>query len=723
VAIVARLKSLPAAWLGTAARAPRTIVVAAGTAAGFVSLSLALAAPPAGAVVTEVGGANFGLQPRSEPSTLVSESTPSAEPELFANASGNPVVHGDQIFAVYWDPTDHYHGDWQSLIDTFLQKMGAASGSLASVFAVDAQYTDRSNQPAYYHYTFRGAYTDTDAYPAAGCTDPKPLEAKDRITCLSDKQVQEELSGFIAGHGLPKGMGDVYYLLTPPGVTVCLDGGTVAGHCSDFAGGKGEPSYEHSFCSYHAAISPTAPVLGDGNTILYGMIPWTAGGLGDTHLTAADESLNGVACQDGGFDPSSTPIPEKKEKQREKSAKEETEFKEKSKEEQKKQEEAEALQGPHQQEPNQAPCPTSDGGCDFGLADLITNQIAVEQQNIVTDPLLDAWQDPARNEATDECRNRFLPTIGGGSSAGEFTKAGTLFNQLLDGGSYYLNDAFSLAAWRLPYPGVECLPGVALVPQFTAPNQVNAGEIVGFDGMESDISLDAAFSYTAGGPPQANYATYLWSFGDGTPGVAGYAPGAPACSSPWLSPCAASVFHAYAYGGTYRVTLTVTDVGGDSSTGSHLVTVVGPPPPASAGPGAAGAGGGAKPAPVPRVTAVAASHSLRNALRKGLSVRYSVNERVAGRFEVLIASSLARRLGLHGAPATGLAPGTPPQVVIGQAILVTTGGGTSIAHIQFGKRTASRLGRLHGVTVLLRLVVKNASAQSATVLTSVTLSH
>ena len=44
-------------------------------------------------------------------------------------------------------------------------------------------------------------------------------------------------------------------------------------------------------------------------------------------------------------------------------------------------------------------------------------------------------------------------------------------------------------------------------------------------------------------------------------------------------------------------------------------------------------------------------------LRSGLVVRYSVNEQVAGRFEVLLASSIARRIGLHGAPATGLAKG------------------------------------------------------------------
>ena len=60
----------------------------------------------------------------------------------------------------------------------FLGEVGAAGGQLASVFAVDAQYTDKPNQPAASASSFRGAYTDTDPYPAAnGCVDPHRLES------------------------------------------------------------------------------------------------------------------------------------------------------------------------------------------------------------------------------------------------------------------------------------------------------------------------------------------------------------------------------------------------------------------------------------------------------------------------------------------------------------------------------------------------------------------
>ena len=503
-------------------------------------------------------------------------------------------------------------------------------------------------------------------------------------------------------------MGAIFYLLTPPGVTVCLDGGGPNGHCSDYEGLPGETSYENSFCSYHSDINPGNPADGSSSTILYAAIPWVAGGFGDGHLAAVDQtSSDGYMCQDGGWEPSTTRPLEKYEKTKEKKietkvekeAKEKEELehpknkeeKEEAEEKEKEAEKAALLEGPHQQEPNQVSCPSPDGYCDTGLADVIISQIGSEQQNIVTDPLLDSWKDTYGNEATDECRDFFANgPLGGSVTASPETYAGTLFNQLWGGGSYYLNNAFNLAALKLPYPGVPCLGGVDLEPKFTAPNPVNYGEVVGFDGMESDLTLNEGTVY-AGTTPKVTYATYKWNFGDGSSEVTGYAPGAATANSPeaspcptWLTPCAASVYHSYQYGGTYEVTLTITDTGGNTASFSEKITVDGPSAPvqpsgggssggsagagATTGSGSTGAATGlpvtpattgvpAKPPiPGPVASAAVVSRSLSTVLKKGLVISYSVNEQVAGQFQVLLASSLAKRIGLHGAPATGLAP-------------------------------------------------------------------
>ncbi len=754
------------------------------------SLALALLAAPASALVLTVEGTEAGLQPRS---TWLGSSQINTEHPLdawgFANSQGNAIVSSSRTYAVYWDPTDHYHGDWQHVINVFLQSIGASSGSLGNVFAVDAQYTDAANEHALFKSTFQGAYTDTDAYPASGCEDPHPMAAVDRIgaeesphhfapVCLTDQQLKKELETYISQHSLPKGMSTIFYLLTPPGVTVCLDKGGPEGHCSDFTGTIDEleeyekkreeaeknhevftetelyKSYKRSFCSYHSDIS-TSNSAGGENTILYGVIPWTAGGLGDPHLELADQTSE-YACQDGGWDP--TKPPSKREKKKEKSTKENEEFLEKTLEQQEEAIEAELLEGPHPEEPNQVKCPSSDGGCDVGLADLITNEIAMEQQDIVTDPLLDGWQDPHGNEVSDECRNDYAPIIGGNAGAQEISDAGTLYNQGFQGNNYYLNDAFNLAALELPYPGVPCLTGVSLLPQFTAPNPVNVNEIVGFDGMESDISLDADTVFSKG-ESHIGYPTYTWNFGDGSAPVTGFAPGAPLVNSPgispcgapqWEAPCAASAYHSYQYGGKYEVSLTVTDTGGNTATVTEPVTVVGPPPPSaeptptptptpsttpaptpSAGSGGAGGSGpGSGPAgqtstaPAPVLGAAVTSKSLKKALKSGLPVHYSTNEQVAGKIEVLLESSLAKRLHVTGAPAVGLPAGTPKSIVVGSAVLVTTRAGHGTIRIKFSSHAKARLKRVHRLKVMLRLFARNASRptpQTTTMLSTVVL--
>lgn len=749
--------------------------------------ALLLMAVPAGAVVTKVTEGSetttVGLQPREVARYWTGnlkwngrgkrETEVNTPAESFNNnpkhpGHPGPVMHSVATYAVYWDPQDYYHGDWQELIDGFLAKLESASGQLASVFAVDEQYTDATDKPAAGGSSFRGAYTDTNPYPETteNCVDPHPwtfgvplLMSAHEPVCLTDKQIRAQLKTFISEQrGLPKGMDTIYYVMTPPGVTVCLDGGGSTGHCSDFNGTieeveadekaieealaknetPSEPavykSYKQSFCSYHSDINPSGE-SGGPETVLYAVIPWIAGGAGDEHLTRAEWN-QGYDCQDGGFEQGIRPDGELQEKEPE----------------------------PKEQEPNQLGAERGpDGSFDHGLADLIINQIAVEQQDTITDPLLDGWQDPEGNEVTDECRNSFFKTTGGSVTANPWTLAGTLYNQSYEGGNYYINDTFNLAGQErlrpgveypgLSYPGIPCLHDVVLEPKFTAPNTVNSGEIVGFDGMESDITLNSAYTFTSTGAAKPNYATYTWNFGDGSPEVSGYAPGAsstssPAgspCTEPWLSPCAASAFHSYQYGGTYNVTLTVTDTGGNTASFSEPITVNGPsrpsPSPASTpnsnggsnststqtGSSGSPAGSSATPGatkptlPSPVAAQAVSATTVGKATRKGLTVRYQVNEQVTGSFNVLLPAYLAKRIGLHMPLAGGLPAGTPPQEIVGRALLVTTRGGRGTIKIKFGPTTGARLRRLRRVSLMLQLNLRNATGGTTTVLSKITL--
>ena len=186
--------------------------------------------PREGAFFWEAGAKHTGLNTVGATNPAVTS---------FGNAEGHEVVHVPAVntYAIYWDPSDYYHGDWQGLIDGFLANLGESNGGLDSVFAVDGQYTDATNKPASTRSRFRGAYTDTHPYPEAGnCADPHamnfgiPLLESGAKVCLTGTQVQAELERFIKQReeehfALSRGMGTVFYLMTPPGVTVCLDEG------------------------------------------------------------------------------------------------------------------------------------------------------------------------------------------------------------------------------------------------------------------------------------------------------------------------------------------------------------------------------------------------------------------------------------------------------------------------------------------------------------------
>lgn len=684
-----------------ARRNPPALALAA-TVAGLAAL---LAAAPAGALVTTVGSQTYGVQPHA---TILDTFT--FNPLSVLQYGGGPVMHANSTYAIYWDPAQlragdpgrpgKYHGDWQQLVNRFLFDVGANKGSLGNVYALTPQYTETGGARPAYDSAFKGGYVDHTTYPSDGCTDPDPALNRN-FACLTDQQLREELEAFIAAHGLHAGMGTIFFLLTPPGVTICTDEGGANGHCSDSARAnpwvEQEPlptpeevaereSYERSFCSYHSNTATAS-----NETVLYAAIPWSAGTFG-AHLQPADS--DGSDCQDG------TGV---------------------------------------MQEPNQngiAP----DGFYDHGLPDVLINQIAAQQIATITNPLFNGWDEPlGGNEVPDQCRNWFEgpPIVQGSGTPDEHTGAGFYTNQTINGDSYYLNTEYNQAATYDDYPGLPCELHNNLVPSFTPPNQVNAGEPVTFDGNESDVTLEQSADATPASQPLYR-ATFAWDFGDGSPVVSGPGYSGPDSSTPLY----ASVVHSYQYGGTYHAILTVTDAGGTTASVGKLVTVVGPPPPAEGGgeggggeTGEGGSGGaGAQPGstpggpsnPSPVVHAAAVSRSLGQVLRRGLAVSYSVNEQVAGHFEVLLDKRIARRLKIGGPTATGLPAGTAASLIIGRALVITTKGGHASLRIKFSKNTVARLREVHRLKLTLRLIVRNAAShepQSTTVLSTVVLHH
>jgi hypothetical protein len=654
---------------------------------GVLTLTLvaaaALFATPAFAVIQQVKeGAEtveVGVIPR-KPALVVA-------PAKALQWHLGPVDSATDVYAIYWDPVKAYRSDWMQLIDGYLHNVGADSGKLENVFALNAQYRSANGERASYNVTFRGAYTDTHSYPAVnGCSEPKI-----QFTCLTDAQIRTELKRFVTTEHLPAGREVVYYLLTPEAVTVCLDAGAGSGNCSTSAKELKEEAEDTAgtaleatgFCGYHSAIEP-----GSASPIVYAVQPWVAGHAGhvltESPLTNRVPTGAALACQNG-----KTLV-----------------------------------------EPNQRTGFTRNADYETGLADLIVGDLSLEQADIMDNPMLNSgwFQNTSNAEQSDMCRWAFgaknKEEKEKEEKKKEGTQAETLSTQTIGGNPYYLQFGYDSTGISSGH-GATCWDGVELNPHFTATNVVKGSDVVAFDALESNMTLAANTELLAADEP-FTAPEYEWQFGDNSS----------------VGPThEASVFHTYQYAGNYTVTLKVTDSGGYTRSFSAITPVGSPPSPAASTPGTAatttsqGSGTGSSTGgsttsavltPAPTVTDFVESTSLKKVLRSGLAVRYTVNEQVAGSLQVLLDSATAKRLGIHGPVATGLPKGTSRSIVIGTAVLVTTKAGKGTIRLKFSNIVSRRLARSHQVKLMLRLVVRNGSRQSpqtTTQLSTVTLKH
>jgi hypothetical protein len=635
---------------------------------------LALPAAPAGALVVEPkAGERLGLQTREGV-------LPEVKPLQY---HGGPIVTASDTYAIYWDPTAAYHSDWMALIDGYLREVGQASGQLGSVFSMSSQYTGPKGTRASYQSTFRGAYTDTQPFPKSGnCVEPKG-----EAVCLTDAQIRAELKRFLTAKELPTGTDVVYFVLTPPGVTVCTDGGE-NGNCSDSTATPTEEAegVTNGICGYHAAIEPTST-----SPIVYGVQPWIAGDAGrilaQTPLKTESTTQPVLACQNG-----------------------------------------EKLV-----EPNQTNEPSPYLDYETGLADVIIDDLSIEQGNIVIDPLLTGWyQEGTRAEQGDVCQGAYRPTgepITGSENPN--THALSVTNETINQHHYYLQWAFNsvdVTSGR----GLTCWQGgQAAIPHFTSPNPVNAGDLAAFDAKESNVFFNANLNNTLADEP-FDAPIYSWNFGDSSPVVVG--------------PEDASVLHSYTYGGVYDVTLTITDSAGNITSVTNPFTVVGPPPPSPApststttaavspsttlstgstsGASSKASGGStaSSSAPTPKLTETVASHALHKVLHHGLQIHYAVNQQVAGTVEVLLPLFTAKRLGISAGVVT-LPKGYPRSVLIGYAVLVTTKAGHGALRVPIPAAVAQRLATMHKVRLTVRFQVHGSGhhPKVATTLTTVLL--
>lgn len=559
-------------WL----RGGRTKRSSAGLAAVAALVVLAVLVPAANAqVVRLTNGRLAGVYLRPGLSTAAYEHRTGARPVTAVRQTGlasadpnglfwqgGPVLHTTRPYLVYWDPSNAISARSRQVLTQYLIDAGVDSGNPTDVYAyrVLPQYTD-STGPSAQGQTFLAAsqaISDGQPYPAVDPTTCTPLNQIGFARCITDTQLQQELTRLINTDHLPSGTGanaPVYFVVTPANVDVCAD-------ARDCSGGQ-----NGTFCAYHSDYdlpSTSTPVV-------YASIPFTLGTAcqgarlgttqepnGDVADVIADNLSheNAEAITDPLPDPGTTAWVTTNGDEVADQCEE---------------------QGPN--DPNDPNGPTSMdaylptlGGSEG--AGTLYDQL-INGDHYFTQTL---WSNSADNcvatspSASFTSPGRLLPGV-----SASFDPSASSSSNGYDSTTWNWGDGQSTSTVGSPTPTSHTFtsPGTYTVTLTLVDGAGNTSQVS--HAVVVDSPPTAAFSASAGvaetGSPVAfNGATssdpnpggsitgYSWSFGDGSPGAAGVAPS-----------------HAYGSPGTYNVTLTVAGSDGLTATVSHAVTIVAVP--------------------------------------------------------------------------------------------------------------------------------------------------
>jgi PKD repeat protein len=235
----------------------------------FVVITAAVAPPPAAAVVVHLPKgtvAGISLRAGVSPASITGAQAAPAGPQRFdlngnVNYHNGPVIHSSAPYLVFWDPAGAIPASSRALLERFFTDVAADSGTANNIYGVIRQYTDSSGFADYKQtFTAGQVINDTQPYPAldsVNCPDVAPSYP----TCITDAQLQAEITRLGGADGLPTGTGanaPIYFVVTPANVNVCVSSGTTPVPCAD-----------NFFCAYHSSFrdGPSGP------NVLYASIP------------------------------------------------------------------------------------------------------------------------------------------------------------------------------------------------------------------------------------------------------------------------------------------------------------------------------------------------------------------------------------------------------------------------------------------------------------------
>jgi hypothetical protein len=224
-------------------------------------------------------GAILGIVPTLNRKATVSTSSPPGR--LYYN--GGPVMPTNKVYAIYWVPRGYtVSGNYETLINRYFSDVSADHGKNSNVYVSDTQYYQQRNGATTYvqnNSTFEGSVVDSNPLPAldpANCPDvASPLNGTNGTpstptSCVTDAQVQQEISNVIKANNLPVDNLTEFFMFTAKNIGSCFPNGVSAG-----------PQYQtapvcsfQTFCAYHSSYYD--PTVNPNSQIIYANMPYAA---------------------------------------------------------------------------------------------------------------------------------------------------------------------------------------------------------------------------------------------------------------------------------------------------------------------------------------------------------------------------------------------------------------------------------------------------------------
>ncbi|MDX6481479.1 MAG: hypothetical protein QOG85_1989, partial [Gaiellaceae bacterium] len=207
------------------------------------------------------------IAPETTTGTQVSNSAP-ASGSLYYN--GGPIMPTSKVYTIFWQPSGYtLPSGYADNLNQYFKDLQADSGKNTNTYVNATQYyqvnKDGSKTYVQNKTTFGGTTLDTNPLPPldpVNCPDT-PFAAAggpagDQAAtagCVTDAQLQQEISNVIKAKGWPVSNTTEYFVFTAPNIGTCFPAGVGVGN--DTAGTTVvAPLCSFSyFCAYHSAYT------------------------------------------------------------------------------------------------------------------------------------------------------------------------------------------------------------------------------------------------------------------------------------------------------------------------------------------------------------------------------------------------------------------------------------------------------------------------------------